>query len=122
MKRKNNVLFCCTFLTSLLLITSLNNSNNNFVFANSANSESETQLVSKSYSSQTIDAATLTYDFNEIKNGSGYVAFDVSTWNKLDDNSTDYVSSVESNKVYYGDSSQATETGLNLEIVQLLVH
>ena len=111
MKRKNNVLFCCAFLSSLLLITSSNNFNN-VAIASSVNGESEMQLVNKSYNSQAIPAATLTYDFSEIKNGSGYVAFDASTWNKIDDNSTDYISSVDSNKVYYGDSSQTTETGI----------
>lgn len=79
---------------------------------NVADNQTQFSTSNVSVMSETISAATITYDFNSISNGSGLVAFDASTFNKLDDNTTDYIKEIENLNTYFGDSSQATATGI----------
>ena len=114
MKRRNNFLFCCSLIATLFLVAPSHNFDVNATAENFQNNVESQFVSSRSLSfksNSNVAAATLTYDFRNIKNGS-YDAFDVATWNKLDDNGVDYITDVESYKTYYGDSSQATETGI----------
>lgn len=111
MKRRNNVLFCCAFLTTLVLTAP--SANSGLSFNEEKTEDLQTELVSRKYNAaEKVEAATLTYDFSGIKTGSEYKTFDAATLNKLGDNANGYIVGVESNKLYFGDQSQADATGV----------